>query len=62
MKTNIKSVGCVHMHIPNKLTSKPGYHDLGCCGILKYRVPSCTLNPLIESTDLFKAILLYSGE
>lgn len=36
MKTVIKGIGCVHIHIPNKVMSKPGYYDLGYCGILKY--------------------------
>jgi len=36
MKTVIKGIGCVHIHIPNRVTSKPGYCDLGCCGMLKY--------------------------
>jgi len=35
MKTVLKGIGCVHIHIPNKITSKPDYHDLACCGILK---------------------------
>jgi hypothetical protein len=36
MKTVIKGIGCVHIHITNKVTSKPGFHDFGCSGILKY--------------------------
>lgn len=40
METGMKSVDCVHLHVPNKVTSKPAFHGLECCGIFKYWVCS----------------------